>query len=136
MACPGCGETGKAIQTVTLKCLLKPAAMPRLAPESAYQFCPVAACEVVYFSSSQPFSVSDVQVPVFQKDKALDTPVCYCFGITRGEIEMPELGRLEEILALVKTFVQAGKCACEYRNPQGRCCLGNLVGVKVTHADQ
>lgn len=136
LICPGCGQRGKAVQTVTLKCLLKPEAMPRLEPSRPYQFCPASDCSIVYYSPPEQFSRGDLQVPVFQKDQSLETPVCYCFGIARGDIQPPLQERLEELIELVRSFVQAGKCACEYRNPQGSCCLGNLTMARLQYANQ
>jgi hypothetical protein len=54
--------------------------------------------------------------------------VCYCFGVTEGEIqrELVEKSRStagERITALVK----AERCACEVKNPEGSCCLGNVA---------
>lgn len=42
---------------------------------------PAPDCPVVYFNEEgQTFSIKQVKVPVFQKEKGLDVPVCYCFG--------------------------------------------------------
>lgn len=30
-------------------------------------------------------------------------------------------------VAKITEYVEAGKCACELRNPQGSCCLGNVA---------
>lgn len=134
--CPACGHKGKSLSTVTLKCLLKAEAMSRLEPEDVYQFCPEPVCTVVYYNLSKQFSIGDLQVPVFQKDLALDTPVCYCFGFTRRDLQdSAGPGCTKDLAARVQEFVQAGKCACEFRNPQGRCCLGNITGAKQNHAN-
>ena len=55
-------------------------------------------------------------------------PICYCFGFT-------EAMAVEEIRATGKCTipqritaeVKSGNCACEIRNPQGSCCLGNVT---------
>lgn len=127
LLCPNCQGKGKAVAVVTLKCLLTAEAMTRLKPESSYQFCPNPACPTVYFSPEHHFMLEALQVPVFQKSLALETPVCYCFGFTRGDLHAAqEQKRTEEIAQVVKNFVKAGQCACEFRNPQGSCCLGNI----------
>lgn len=126
--CPACGEKGKSVALVTLKCLLKPQAMPRLAPAEASYFCPKAACSVVYFSATSTFFQEDLLVPVFQKNLAPTTPVCYCFGFSRADLERArEHAQVNEITASISGFVKAGQCACEFRNPQGSCCLGNIA---------
>ncbi len=101
--------------------------MTRLEPSANYQFCRTADCPVVYFNGAQTFTTDEVTVRVFQKDNTDALPVCYCFGFTRERIA-DELNRTRKSTAVqqVTRYVQDGKCACEIRNPQGSCCLGNL----------
>ncbi|KYD23125.1 hypothetical protein B4135_0654 [Caldibacillus debilis] len=113
---------------VTLKSLLKPAALAMLDPERDYAFCPNPSCETVYFASdgSLTFAVGDLKVPVFQKDSGMDVPVCYYFDWTRERI-MEAVRHGVEPLAEIKVHVQAGRCGCEVNNPQGSCCMGNVA---------
>ena len=125
--CPDCGERGRNVDRITLKALLRPDALMRLMA-GAYLFCPTATCEVVYFAPSSIFRRQDVVVPVFQKEPAGERTVCYCFAITesdlRREIDQTAMSTAaERITALVK----ADRCACEVKNPQGTCCLGNVT---------
>ncbi|MDF9839625.1 MULTISPECIES: hypothetical protein [Paenibacillus] len=92
--CPVCKQKGKGVQLITLKALLKPRALETIHTESTYTFCTNSVCEVVYFSDVQTFGKDMLKVSVFQKDDALDVPVCYCFGWTR-----------ERLLGSVKKFV-------------------------------
>jgi hypothetical protein len=67
-------------------------------------------------------------VPVFQKEPKGDRTVCYCFGVGESDIrrELAASGRstaVDRITALVKSE----RCACEVKNPQGSCCLGNVA---------
>lgn len=69
---------------------------------------------------------NNVRRPVTQKD-AEHAPVCYCFGFT------PEMVRAEiaasgksTVVERIATEMKADLCACEIRNPQGSCCLGNV----------
>jgi hypothetical protein len=127
--CPRCGQPGRSVERITLKALLKADALARLSPDP-YRFCPTPACEVVYFGPDSVFIGGDVSVPVFQKDPAGERTVCYCFDVTESDLrrelvdgERPTAS--ERITALVK----ADRCACEVRNPQGSCCLGNITSV-------
>ena len=125
--CPECGERARSVDRITLKALLRPDALMRITV-SAYLFCPTATCNVVYFAPSSIFRRRDVVVPVFQKEPAGERTVCYCFAITesdlRREIDQAETPpAAERISALVK----ADRCACEVKNPQGTCCLGNVT---------
>ena len=62
------------------------------------------------------------------KEEEDPIPVCYCFGFTRKEIqrEVVETGR-STILDRIKTEVKAGNCACEVKNPSGKCCLADVT---------
>ncbi|MGG1557000.1 putative iron-sulfur cluster-binding metallochaperone [Geobacillus thermoleovorans] len=126
--CPKCGQNGRRVPLITLKSLLKPAALATLVPDRDYVFCPNPFCETVYFAldGSLAFFVGDLKVPVFQKDSGLDVPVCYCFDWTRERI-VQALRQGKDSLQEIKTHVQAGRCGCEVNNPQGACCMGNVA---------
>ena len=53
--------------------------------------------------------------------------VCYCFRHTPGSIraELVETGQ-RTVVETVTEGTQGGQCACDIRNPQGSCCLGNV----------
>lgn len=102
--------------------------MRHSAPE--HRFCPTPDCSVVYFGGDEVFLREDLTVPVFQKEPPGERTVCYCFGITETAIrrELDATG-LSSAADRVTALVKAGRCACEVKNPQGSCCLGNLIGV-------
>lgn len=113
---------------MTLKSLLKSAALATLAPDRDYAFCPNPSCVTVYFSldGSLTFAAGDMKVPVLQKDSDMDVPVCYCFDWTRERI-MEAVEQGGDPLAEIKAHVQAGRCGCEVNNPQGACWIGNVA---------
>lgn len=126
-ACPVCRRPGRTVERITLKALLRSEALVGLS-DAPYRFCPTAACGVVYFAAESVFRREDLSVPVFQKEPEGGRTVCYCFGIAEADLrrEIAETGTstaAERITALVK----ADRCACEVRNPQGTCCLGNVL---------
>ncbi|MCF8564612.1 hypothetical protein LLE49_07620 [Alicyclobacillus tolerans] len=82
-SCPDWRQKGKRVQLITLKSPLVPSALETLNPALSYSYCSNANCSVVYFSEGQTFNKDVVKVSVFQKDGAIDVPVCYCFGWTR-----------------------------------------------------
>lgn len=126
--CPVCGDVGRKLGRITLKALLRPEALARLsAPD--HRFCGSTSCRVVYFGLGEVFRREDVLVPVFQKEPAGERTVCYCFAVSEHDIRREIEARsrstaVERITALVKS----DRCACEVRNPQGTCCLGNVMG--------
>jgi hypothetical protein len=112
---------------ITVKAMLRPEALMRLsAPE--HRFCPTQECPVVYFGLEEVFQRGEILVPVFQKEPAGDRTICYCFAVSEGDIrrELVEQG-LSTAGDRITALVKAERCACEIRNPQGSCCLGNVA---------
>lgn len=105
-----------------------PGAMRRLDPWASYRFCPSGGCPVVYFGGGgQSFTTDDVTVPVFQKDNGPEVLACYCFGFSRQDLlREPKTTGRSTALEAIAAWVRERKCACELRNPQGSCCLGNV----------
>lgn len=130
LMCPGCHQKGKLVDIMLLKSLLVPCAMKRLDASKTYYFCRTADCLTVYFDSSAVFSKEDLRVLVFQKEKDGSAPVCYCFGYSRKQIKEDVLkNKKSTIQEEIKNYTKDKKCACEIRNPQGSCCLGNVAQV-------
>jgi hypothetical protein len=121
------GTPGKAVELLTVKALLTEAALRRLT-NSLHRFCPDPTCDIVYLADSgETYSTADVRVPVWQKEPVGGRMLCYCFGES-------EAGIRDEIYATgashaverIRTQIDAGRCACEVRNPRGVCCLGDV----------
>jgi hypothetical protein len=126
--CPASGSQGSAVDLLTVKALLTERALRNLRP-GEYRFCPDAACEVVYFSADgDRFTTTDVRVPVWQKLRFGERPICYCFGESEATIRL-EVGSmgLSSAVERIRHHIDAERCACEVRNPRGACCLGDLI---------
>ncbi len=126
--CPRCGQAGTHVDLSTLKALLAVPLTELRHPE--YHFCPMPGCPAVYFSvdGTQSFSEAEVRERVYQKQPADDeVSVCYCFRHTVGSIKA-ELATTHRstVVDAITAGIQAGQCACDIRNPQGNCCLGNV----------
>jgi hypothetical protein len=127
VACRECGKTGKPVDGQTVKSLL--CVSLREIKEVQYLFCRTENCPVVYFSSDteQVFTVRDVREHVYQKGpEAAEVFVCYCFRHTVGELRATSHEGRIAIVDNINTGISAGQCACNLRNPQGSCCLGNV----------
>lgn len=126
--CPDCGRKGRAVETLTLRALLRPAALARLQP-GTYHFCRTPTCPVVYFTAggSTVYRKEDLKVRIGLKEAESPIPVCYCFGHTRESIEA-EIHRTGQstVIGAITAHVRAGRCACEVNNPSGTCCLGEV----------
>ncbi len=127
--CPACGKKGKLVGMETVKAMLA-VTLHEIQSERTYLFCRTEACAVVYFADDgeQIFTEDELREKVYQKHPDDDDVfVCYCFRHTLSSIR-------EELLAtgqstVVETVTAGTKihqCACEIRNPQGSCCLGNV----------
>lgn len=129
-ACPQCGKMGKPVQGQTVKALLSVSL--REVQDTKYLFCRTQTCPVVYFSADgqQMFTLEQVRERVYQKEpQAEDVFICYCFRHTVGDLRV---ATPEERIAIVNDInigINAGQCACDLRNPQGSCCLGNVQTV-------
>jgi copper chaperone CopZ len=138
--CPQCGQRGKPVDRLTIKAMLA-VPLTQVRPVT-YLFCRTADCPVVYFAEDgeQTFTTAEVRERVHQKEPdADDVFVCYCFRHTPKSIraEWVTTGH-STVVDAINAGIQAGQCACEVRNPQGSCCLGNVRAVvkRVTTAQQ
>lgn len=127
-SCPVCLKTGKLIDSITLKALLSvPLTQIR---HVDYRFCRTLDCPVIYYTQdgTQTFRENDLRERVFQKHVAADDVfVCYCFRHTTGSIKEKFANhQTDSVIASITAGIQAGQCACDIRNPQGSCCLGNV----------
>jgi len=127
LECPRSGTKGYAVDLNTVKALLTSTALGRITG-SPHRFCPDPACEIVYFSPGDTYTVRDLRVPVWQKEPTAARMVCYCFGENEAEIrrEIEQHGASHAV-ERVRAHITAGRCACELRNPRGVCCLGDVV---------
>lgn len=127
-ACPATGTLGIRVESATVKALLTTTALQRFEP-GTFWFCPAPDCDIVYFNDhGQTFSTADVRIGVWQKQAEGDRIVCYCFGENETDIRL-EIARDGRSRAAerVRAHIQAGRCACEVRNPRGACCLGDVT---------
>ncbi len=122
--CPECAHRGQSDDWLTVAAL----ASGVVPPKQRFWLCREPQCEVVYFGEDGTvLTVSDMTVVPGFKARSADDLVCYCFFHRRRDIE-------EELRATGATSVpdritaevKAGNCACEVRNPSGRCCLGDV----------
>lgn len=131
LACPRCGNRSPSVSIITLYHLLDPLCARDVKPNQRHGICKNRSCPVLYFSSNheQVWETSDVRITVGFKQNSNELPrtVCYCFGYTDENIadEIEETGD-STVAEWISERVQAEECACEYKNPTGRCCLGDV----------
>lgn len=128
--CPVCGVKGKPVQGQTVKALLSVSLREVKGVE--YLFCRTQDCPVVYFShdGEQIFRIEQIRERVYQKEpESDDVLVCYCFRHTVRDIRAVSSESRKAILEDINKGINVGQCACDLRNPQGSCCLGNVRGL-------
>jgi len=131
MVCPVNGARSKQVDMLTVKSLVRQ--LPLGMPDTQYYFCDSSDCEVVYFPLDTQAPLfrrgrGDLVVRVGAKEMADPIPICYCFGFTRQDI-WDEIRRTGKSTAAkrITAEVRAGNCACEVKNPSGKCCLGDVA---------
>jgi hypothetical protein len=125
--CPGCGLVAHEVGRETVGAMASLEVPARVLAQPVFRFCATPTCEVVYYANDAVVERTMVRVPVHAKDSGLDVPLCYCFGHTRRSIanETAKSGRSSAWAAITRE-IKAGHCACELKNPSGRCCLGDV----------
>jgi Zinc binding domain len=122
-ACPTNGKVGRHVDLQTVQAMLNlPLNQLR---NTDYRFCPDPDCPTVYYSADglQTFAEADLRERVFQKhSQDSEVFVCYCFQYTVGAVQADG----ESIANEIDQGIKNHQCACDIRNPQGTCCLGNV----------
>lgn len=126
--CPTNHRAGQPVETVTLKALL---ALPLTEiTHPPYYFCLDPDCPTVYYSADgeQIFAEAQLRERVYHKHPHDDgVYVCYCFQHRLAELRHEaRQTSASRVIAAITQGIQAEQCACEVRNPQGQCCLGNV----------
>ena len=120
--CPINGKEYAAVSAVTIKHHIREP-WRWMSKDQAYYFCTDPECSVVYFGQDgSVVEKSAIRTSIGIKERSEDSMLCYCFGITSGEaLNNPELK------AFVVEETKRKECACEIRNPSGKCCLGEFA---------
>jgi len=125
--CPSCGSEGRKVRAVTVQSLVR----EHGEGDPPGYLCRNSECAVVYFGPGRPvYRKEDLKVRVGFKEKEDPVPVCYCFEHTKAEIEedFRKHGR-SNIEESIRAEIKAGTCSCEFKNPTGKCCLGDVADV-------
>jgi hypothetical protein len=118
--CPVDGAKGEPVKKVTVAAM----ALGPVPADGSFFVCRSSSCSVVYFGSDGTVLTTDQvrMVPSF-KNGGSDL-ICYCFEHTEAVlIEEVERSGRSTALESIESQLKAGNCACEIRNPDGRCCL-------------
>jgi hypothetical protein len=119
--CPVNGKAYLSVEPKTISHHLKQS-WKWSAVEQGYYFCSDPECDVVYFAEDGGvIKTSELRTAVGVKEMKPDSLICYCYGVTLDDAKSD---------ATIKEFViqktKVDECACDTRNPSGRCCLKNF----------
>jgi hypothetical protein len=90
--------------------------------DTPHYFCSQSGCEIVYFGSGgQRFTAEALRQPVGQKSEDAARTICYCFDIRFSDLTDAASAKRCRDFVIEETRNKV--CACEQRNPSGRCCL-------------
>lgn len=126
--CLHCGKEASKVEQITVKHIIKGEHLNKI-KDTQYYFCEAPNCEVVYFSNDtgQYFTKRDVRVRVGLKESENPIQICYCFDLTEQMVRDELLAKGDTTIPhVITTEIRSGNCACEVKNPSGRCCLGEV----------
>lgn len=116
--CPGNGKSNTGVSIATIFHHLKKPWQRQLT-EPAYYFCNDPACDVVYYDQGGSIiKQSELRTVVGIKQQSENSMICYCFDVTVKDA-MTNPAAKQFVLKKTKERI----CACDIRNPSGRCCL-------------
>ena len=125
--CPRCEAKGRAIEPVTLEAQVLPDRLALLADLDGWRLCTSGDCEVVYFRGDTGVVLRETRAVPFHKNEDPQRLVCFCFEHSVAELEADVAANgTSTIQASIKAACKEGQDDCERKNPQGRCCLGNV----------
>ncbi len=116
-----CPVNGKTYNSVKRKTLLHHVSTPWIhsLAQQAYYFCTDPQCDVVYFGQDNSvIHKEELRTTVWQKSRAIDATICYCFGVTKYHALHDK-----SIKSFITEQTKKSLCSCETSNPSGRCCL-------------
>lgn len=134
-ACSDCDTQGQTVKIRTIKQWLITSLVPDV-PELSFCFCRTKECSTVYFSedNSVQYKKEQLRYRVGLKESSSPIPLCYCFGVTDEMIlkEIKKTGK-SSFSTWIAAETKKGNCACDVRNPTGRCCLAEVKSVEKTN---
>lgn len=116
--CPSNGKTYSSVSEATILHHVKEPWIYDLKPQG-YYFCDDPDCDVVYFGEDETTILKQsLRTVIGVKETSPEALICFCYGVSRINAETNSAIK-EFVIKQTKT----GSCACDTRNPSGKCCL-------------
>jgi len=119
VVCPACDQQCFSVSRQTM---LHQVQFPdnQSMPKGDYAFCANRDCNTGYFSASD--MIPKTSLRAFQSNQ--EATLCHCFDVSKSAYHTAlQAGASEAIKTFVVQQTKEKLCACESRNPSGRCCL-------------
>jgi bacterioferritin-associated ferredoxin len=120
--CPGCGLPAVAVNAEAVKYNVIGSLQHLINLKIKWSICVNPSCDRSYFSKTSSLSTADLNVSLFFKDKSDNVPICYCSGLTRGEIKSAVKNGCKSIDDVQNYTGKDITGMCKERNPLGKCC--------------
>ncbi len=119
MPCPQCGEISESVEEETMLHQLRYPHNMQIEEDISF-FCHSPQCSVGYFNNNKVFPLQDLR----EEKKIKQNHLCYCFDISETTYkEAIEAGTASDVKSFIISLTKKKLCACNVRNPSGRCCL-------------
>jgi hypothetical protein len=120
-ACPRNGVQYRQVSAMTIRHHIKNS-WKWQPVDQGYFFCKDPECPVVYFGEDDTtIEGSELRTEVGVKAKSEEALICYCFGISISQAKSDP-----NLRDYVVRETKLHQCACEARNPSGKCCLSDF----------
>ncbi len=127
--CPDCGLPAFPVSRQTMLHQLQFPDNQSIA-DGDYAFCSNRDCQAGYFSSSD--TIAKKRMRALQPGQ--EVMLCHCFDISEAVYQAAlDDGTAKSIKAFVVQQTKEKLCACESRNPSGRCCLASFKQMEKAH---
>jgi hypothetical protein len=122
--CPVSGHAGVPVKWITVQAHT----VGPIPDRQTFRVCMDRDCDVIYFGElGAVVRRGDLATQPGFKTSEGDGMLCFCFPLRRSELtQAVRSGAGERTIGRIEAEVRAGNCACEIRNPTGRCCLAEL----------
>ncbi len=129
-ACPVCANKSNSVRKDTLlHNLVFPLNMD--VEEEQHYYCTNIDCAIAYFTGP---GITTNKTDLRAHDQIRQGWLCYCFEISTSAYKKALMaGGEEPIKSFVIEQTKHGTCACEIRNPSGRCCLADFKRLEKQH---
>ena len=118
LACPSSGQFCSVVNASTISHHLKQPWHWK-AKDQGYYFCAVPGCAIVYFGEdASVLEQPSLRTTVGIKSTSEKDLVCYCYGVSLQDMKLDP-----SIRSFIINKTKNSECACDTRNPSGKCCL-------------